>query len=112
MDAFGGGRSKTRPPEKGVFPLDHDGECKIKMTEFLTCIKSNKGDHFPCKNLSKAYLRCRMDSGLMKDEDLNTLGYGETATYERKDATEGHKEKGGFIAGLGVVPSKVGKIWS
>lgn len=27
--AFGGGRSAPpKPPEKGVFPLDHFGECK------------------------------------------------------------------------------------
>jgi hypothetical protein len=25
MDAFGGSRVKTLPPEKGVFPLDHEG---------------------------------------------------------------------------------------
>jgi hypothetical protein len=26
MDAFGGSRVKTLPPEKGVFPLDHEGK--------------------------------------------------------------------------------------
>ena len=30
-DAFGGRRATVKPPEKGVFPLDHDGECKDSM---------------------------------------------------------------------------------
>lgn len=30
-DAFGASRIQTRPPERGVFPLDHDGECKDHM---------------------------------------------------------------------------------
>ena len=25
VDAFGGSRVKIKPPERGVFPLDHDG---------------------------------------------------------------------------------------
>lgn len=28
---FGGSRIQTQPPERGVFPLDHEGECKIYM---------------------------------------------------------------------------------
>jgi hypothetical protein len=30
-DAFGASRVTVRPPERGVFPIDHDGECKHKM---------------------------------------------------------------------------------
>jgi hypothetical protein len=30
-DAFGGRRITVKPPERGVFPLDHDGECKPEM---------------------------------------------------------------------------------
>ena len=30
-DAFGASRVQPRPPERGVFPLDHDGECKDQM---------------------------------------------------------------------------------
>ena len=28
---FGGTRVQVKPPERGVFPLDHDGECRAKM---------------------------------------------------------------------------------
>lgn len=31
VDAFGSNRVTVKPPERGVFPLDHDGECKEKM---------------------------------------------------------------------------------
>ena len=35
VDAFGGGRNNVKPPERGVFPLDHDQECKPMMKVFL-----------------------------------------------------------------------------
>jgi cytochrome c oxidase assembly protein subunit 19 len=112
MDAFGGSRVKTLPPEKGVFPLDHDGECKDKMKIFLSCLKRTKGDHFPCKSDSKVYLQCRMDVGLMNKEDLNTLGLGVNPLYIRTEVIEDEKEKKGFIAGLGVVGSNKWSMWS
>lgn len=112
MDAFGGSRVKTLPPEKGVFPLDHDGECKPKMKLFLQCLKDSKGDHFPCKELSKTYLQCRMDVGLMTAEDLNNLGLGVNPEYLRVEVVSDGKEKAGFLAGLGVVGSKKWSFWS
>ncbi|KAH7085779.1 hypothetical protein BKA63DRAFT_27113 [Paraphoma chrysanthemicola] len=49
-------------PERGSFPLDHDGECKDIMLSYLRCIKSHRGSNDPeCRNLSKSYLSCRMD---------------------------------------------------
>lgn len=34
--AFGGARGyQARPPEKGIFPLDHFGECKQVGTKLL-----------------------------------------------------------------------------
>ncbi|CAI6253757.1 unnamed protein product [Periconia digitata] len=67
MSAFGGpggGQKVTKPtpPERGSFPLDHDGECKHIMASYLRCIKSHRGTNDPeCRNLSKSYLSCRMD---------------------------------------------------
>ena len=58
---FGAGRVEVKPPERGIFPLDHDAECKQYVTEFLNCLKKNKNDHFYCRESSKAYLQCRMD---------------------------------------------------
>ncbi|KAJ0395913.1 hypothetical protein ATCC90586_000746 [Pythium insidiosum] len=33
MNSVSAPSQSKRPPEKGVFPLDHDGECKPKMKE-------------------------------------------------------------------------------
>jgi cytochrome c oxidase assembly protein subunit 19 len=110
-DAFGGSRIRVTPPEKGVFPLDHDGECKNQMKLFLGCLKSNNQDHFPCKEFSKDYLQCRMDRSLMSNEDLSQLGFGEQATYVRAESKEGKKEAEGFIAGTGVRGSKKFLFW-
>ena len=101
-DAWGGRRVTVTPPERGVFPLDHEHECRATMKSFLLCLKQNNGDHFPCKNVSESYLQCRMDSGLMSKEDLSTLGFGKDASYQRIDPNEGEKEKKGFVAGTGV----------
>ena len=55
------------PPEKGSFPLDHKGACKHGMVEFLACLKENKNAHYICKDISKSYLQCRMEKGLMAE---------------------------------------------
>ncbi|KAI1476177.1 hypothetical protein F4774DRAFT_260598 [Daldinia eschscholtzii] len=53
---------KPIPPQRGSFPLDHDGECKAVMTKYLSCIKKVKGvNDEECRNIAKSYLSCRMD---------------------------------------------------
>ena len=38
-DAFGGSRTKVKPPERGVFALDHGAECKMDMKgECVFCV--------------------------------------------------------------------------
>jgi len=78
------------------------------MHKFLSCLKLNDADHFPCRSASAEYLKCRMDKDLMAKDDLSKLGLGETAIYERKAVLEGEKEGKGFIAGIGVKSSKKG----
>mmetsp|Transcript_30896 Transcript_30896/g.52268 ORF Transcript_30896/g.52268 Transcript_30896/m.52268 type:complete len:114 (-) Transcript_30896:189-530(-) len=111
VDAFGGSRVKVKPPERGVFPLDHDGECRPYMVKFLDCLKQNQQDQFPCQELSKAYLQCRMDRELMAKEDMKNLGFNKEREYQRVtpsvDLGKG-KETEGFVAGIGV---KSGKKW-
>ncbi|KAK3498129.1 hypothetical protein B0T13DRAFT_250472 [Neurospora crassa] len=54
--------TKPTPPQRGSFPLDHDGECKHVMTTYLACIKRVKGvNEDECRSLAKAYLACRME---------------------------------------------------
>lgn len=75
-----------KPPALGSFPLDHDGECKDFMKEYVKCVRANKNNNGACRELSKAYLQCRMDKGLMARDDMKNLGY--------QDATEQKDDKG------------------
>ncbi|CAN8099504.1 unnamed protein product [Discula destructiva] len=74
----GGGQMYTKPvpPQRGSFPLDHDGECKQVMVQYLSCIKKVKGvNEDQCRQLAKSYLACRMDRNLMARDEFKNLGY-------------------------------------
>ena len=59
--AFGGARGlAAKPPERGVFPLDHSHECQREAGEYLACLRRHAAEAHPCRGLSKAYLECRM----------------------------------------------------
>ncbi|KAG2483747.1 hypothetical protein HYH03_017402 [Edaphochlamys debaryana] len=72
--AFGASRSKSRPPEKGVFPLDHFNECKAIAKAYLECLDEHDQQASKCEDLSRAYLECRMSKELMAKQDLADLG--------------------------------------
>ncbi|OOG01112.1 hypothetical protein ASPCADRAFT_202965 [Aspergillus carbonarius ITEM 5010] len=66
---------KPTPPERGSFPLDHDGECKHIISSYLKCLKSQRGvNDDECRKLAKSYLSCRMDHNLMAPDDFKNLG--------------------------------------
>ncbi|BGP53779.1 hypothetical protein JCM8202_005551 [Rhodotorula sphaerocarpa] len=65
------------PPQKGSFPLDHEGECKEYMKRYLKCMKESKQQSTDCRHLSKEYLACRMDKGLMERTEWDALGFQE-----------------------------------
>ncbi len=67
--------SSATPPERGSFPLDFNGECKEFVQAYLQCLRNNKNDAIICKPLSKNYLKCRMDKGLMEKEEFIKLGF-------------------------------------
>ncbi|KAH6649953.1 hypothetical protein F5144DRAFT_478327 [Chaetomium tenue] len=80
MSTFGspGPLPSTRPtpPQRGSFPLDHDGECKHVMMSYLDCMKKVKGmNDNECRMLAKSYLGCRMDHNLMARDDFKNLGF-------------------------------------
>lgn len=63
------------PPERGSFPLDHYGDCKDQMMEYLKCMKFTENKNAPnCRILAKKYLQCRMDNQLMEKSDWDSLG--------------------------------------
>ncbi|ODQ79249.1 hypothetical protein BABINDRAFT_64078 [Babjeviella inositovora NRRL Y-12698] len=66
------------PPERGSFPLDHDGECTAAMKKYLKCMKLVKNDNsHNCRLLAKDYLECRMNNQLMDRAPWNELGLPE-----------------------------------
>ncbi|KAM7214685.1 cytochrome c oxidase assembly protein COX19 [Rhypophila decipiens] len=95
--------TKPTPPQRGSFPLDHDGElslsspchlliptvefspyslyageCKHVMATYLNCIKKVKGvNEDQCRQLAKSYLSCRMERNLMAKDDFKNLGFKE-----------------------------------
>jgi len=91
------------PPEKGSFPLDHNSECKSSMQAFLGCMKEEKGKHHRCKELSKKYLECRIERGLMQEEDLDELGFKHEVSIDEakfEELRKNKKERKGYIGGL------------
>ena len=73
MSNFSAGKQVVRPPQRGIFPLDHDAECRESMKTYLNCLSESNNDHYRCRDLSKAYLQCRMDHKLMAEEDLDKV---------------------------------------
>lgn len=95
------------PPAKGSFPLDHKGQCRYEMLKYMLCLNEHevwfstfifsnlwkepwnisnsyhccdisfqqKNDE--CRNFAKIYLKCRMDNGLMQQEDWSYLGFSD-----------------------------------
>ncbi|CAF0727965.1 unnamed protein product [Rotaria sordida] len=62
-------------PERGVFPLDHQGECKELMLKYMLCLSRNESKPSKCQSESKEYFQCRMDRNLMKKHEWEDLGY-------------------------------------
>ncbi|KAK1757537.1 hypothetical protein QBC47DRAFT_158631 [Echria macrotheca] len=85
--------TKPVPPQRGSFPLDHDGECKDVMMSYLACIKKVKGvNEDQCRNLAKSYLTCRMERNLMARDELKNLGFDEET--KKPPPSDREKEKG------------------
>lgn len=105
MSSFGGPgtkpATKPTPPQRGSFPLDHDGECKDVMTTYLTCINKVGGVNKPeCRDLAKAYLACRMDRNLMARDDFKNLGFQPDLNQKQTSSTkDGPKDGEGGAPG-------------
>lgn len=78
---------KPTPPEKGSFPLDHEGLCRELMIKYMRCLVENKNVSSNCRDISKDYLACRMDNNLMAREEWSQLGFG-----ENKDLSESQEQ--------------------
>lgn len=72
---FGQKLFQPTPPDKGSFPLDHDGTCKKVMISYMSCLRKNNNSNTACREEAKDYLQCRMDNNLMAKEDWSKLGF-------------------------------------
>lgn len=95
--SMGAGQQVVRPPQRGIFPLDHERSCSAPMEQYLDCLAKHDDRHYQCQDFSKLYLQCRMENGLMSQEDLNNLGYAHKITTAKEYDLS--KEKEGFVAG-------------
>lgn len=69
---------KPIPPEKGSFPLDHEGLCKTSMIKYMKCLYNNDNNNSFCREEAREYLGCRMDNNLMLKEEWSKLGFTDT----------------------------------
>lgn len=83
--SFSQKRLQYTPPEKGSFPLDHEGYCKKYMLKYFGCLRENQDNNSKCREESKAYLECRMEHGLMAQESWEKLGF---KPEEKKEPSE------------------------
>ncbi|VDL85909.1 unnamed protein product [Schistocephalus solidus] len=70
-------RLTVNPPEKGSFPLDHQGLCQSMRDGWISCMKESGWDSSKCRTEAAAYLRCRMENNLMDQEEIQRLGFNE-----------------------------------
>ena len=85
------------------------------MANYMSCLRESSYTAERCKHLSKSYLECRMNNGLMAEQDLGKLGFGQEeapgrsggtksagkSTQREPAAQESAKERqGGFVAGI------------
>lgn len=84
--SFSQKRLQYIPPEKGSFPLDHEGHCKKFMLKYFGCLRENRDNNSACREQSKEYLECRMKHGLMAQESWEKLGF--TTNHDAKESSE------------------------
>lgn len=107
--SMGAAKAVVRPPQRGIFPLDHGAECRTTMERYLSCLKESNEVHHKCRDYSKEYLQCRMDRQLMAKENLDQLGFSEDATVQGAREYDKSKEIAGYTAGKHI--SSKNKWW-
>lgn len=108
--SLSGRTSAPKPPAKGSFPLDHLGECKLFAVAYERCLDENGRAAGRCREQARKYLKCRMDAGLMAQEEWKKLGLehdrpvggqGDGAQGGKDgNADEERAEQKGFVAGV------------
>lgn len=50
------------------------------MLKYMLCLHENKNKNSLCREQSRDYLACRMEKGLMAQEEWDKLGYSDLET--------------------------------
>ena len=58
---------------------------------FMDCLRKNNMDNSKCRELSRAYLQCRMENNLMLKEDWKSLGYNDADTSQTDPQNQNDK---------------------
>ena len=82
-NVFGAKQFKPTAPDKGSFPLDHDGECKVAYLKYMVCLSENGNKNSECRQQSMNYLQCRMDNNLMAKEEWSKLGFSDLSEKKK-----------------------------
>jgi cytochrome c oxidase assembly protein subunit 19 len=80
---FGQKQFAPTPPDKGSFPLDHEGVCKQLMVKYMVCLSRNSNQNAQCRVEAKDYLECRMHHNLMAKEEWSKLGFTEEEVSQK-----------------------------
>lgn len=92
--SFGGpnpqGALFKQPPIYGSFPLDRSHECSCLAKLYIACIKmhGHSSSDEKCRELTRKYLQCRMDHGLMESQEMSMLGLESSKQNESFNKTK------------------------
>lgn len=76
----------ARAPDRGSFPLDHFHECDDQAKKYSDCVIKHQLMPKRCRDFQMKYLECRMQSGLMEQEDMEKLGFLQQNSWETEEA--------------------------
>lgn len=74
------------------------GDCKTFMLSYMKCLKANKSDSGECRLEARGYLQCRMDHGLMDQDDMQNLGLGDVGGDKGPAVAASTTQTGGAAA--------------
>lgn len=74
-------------------------EIYIAPNRYMLCLRENKNENSLCREQSQDYLACRMEKGLMAQEEWSKLGFSDLEATKHKStwklvAHRGKKSKG------------------
>ncbi|CAD2217602.1 hypothetical protein AGDE_06413 [Angomonas deanei] len=82
-----------KAPDLGAFPLDHYRECKAQIAAYYKCLEEHNFLTPMCRDDVRRYLSCRMEKGLMKENDFESFNLPNTKFVPTRQHKEDLKEQ-------------------